>query len=254
MLLTKQFVFPCLDNMSIRCLKYIIAWSTLAIAIFTGLGLYFLIDELTELRKQNGVLENTLQQSYRPLGVLVNEDNRTQYLYIYYMPAIRNGKWSFSTQPKILNKGNGLLIYLGSLSCLMNKEIDFRNKLLSNEIDSINFDGMYSYSRRTPVFVDSSLGLKIVWENLDFEKEYFLYSLYLYEDQDGNLYDTERLDVMKFQDSIITKTTDSLTFTYPKLDTEKCYFKQLYHKYTLTEKNNLIKAIANKNHPLSEIL
>jgi hypothetical protein len=212
-------------------------------------ALLLVLSELKELRLQNGYLETTMRQTFRPLGVASYDTTGVQdRVFIRYNPAAKPGKFSFEYIPILTNRGKGVLSYLGSLHLISKEEIDFRRDFLQNKIDSIEFDRHYSYARRTPIQPDSKYYTTLICENLDFATRYYLYTLFLYEDQDGALYDTEHLDVLLFADK-------------PKIipgniipDLQGSYIKEKYHTYSGNDKSALIAAIKRYKHPLAEVI
>lgn len=227
----------------------VIAIATAGLFITSIAGLIFIRHELVELRRQNSYLERTMRQSYRPLGVVrYGEELKEGMVIVGYSKPTKPGRISLSGEPNIWNRGKGILIYLGSFSYLSKEEIDFRRAFLNNEVGSVRFDALYTHARRTPVLPESYFAAYFEWEDVDFEETYYLYVLFFYEDQDGNLYDTEHLVVLKFE----KKPKVLETALLPNL--EDTYIRDKYHHYSSKEKQALIMAIQRQSHPLAGVI
>jgi hypothetical protein len=224
------------------------------IAITGIVGLVLVMGQLIQLKNQNKTLERSLSQTYRPLGVARFSWEKPAMVILGYPPmeAKEKDKISFDFELKLKNKGKGLLSYLGSLSYLSQNEIAFRSELLNGEIDSVHFDGMYTYARESPVLPDEIFETYGGWKNIPFKKVYFLYVLFLYKDQDGNLFDTEHLNVLNFQDPISTEKGISAKFD--ATENNMSYMKETYNTYSMDEKLKLCNFLKAKNHNLSSFI
>jgi hypothetical protein len=224
------------------------------IAITGIVGLALVMRQLNQLKNQNKTLERSLSQTYRPLGVARFSWEKPDMFILTYPPmeAKEKDKISFGFVLKLKNKGKGLLTYLGSLSYLSQNEIDFRRKFLNSEIDSVHFDGMYTYARGSPVLPDEIFETYGEWKNIPFKKMYFSYVLFLYKDQDGNLFDTVHLDVLSFQDPISTEKGISAKFD--TTENNMSYMKETYNTYSTDEKLKLCNFLKAKNHNLSSFI
>jgi len=228
----------------------VIAGATVGIFVMAILGKNLVERELNELQSQNLILENTMRQVYRPIGVAnYLKDLEFQQIKVTYEPA-RPGKFSFRCRPLLFNKGKGILSYLGSFSYISKKQLNFRGAILAARLDTLVFDGMYSYARWTPILPDRYFEIGVgPFLNLDFQERYFLYTLFLYADQDGGLCDTERLDVLMFEGEPVN-TPEGLQ---PKL-AEGSYRTEKYHCYSLDEKQALLEMIDRFGHPLADVI
>jgi len=223
-------------------------------------GLILVVNELVEIRRQNNVLEMTTRQTYRPIGVAYSDPDNPKMGVIALSGKMDNiDRFTIEREYYIANYGQGLLSYIGQINYISKNEIDFRNALLKATIDSVHADRFYSEARRVPIFPEfrkniTDVTTKIKWENLRFENKYFIYVLFFYEDQDGNLYDTEHLESIPFTPA---KVVDGVV----KVDidtTRGVIIRETYHYYSIEDKDALITAIRNldepKNHPLADIL
>ncbi|MEW5925644.1 MAG: hypothetical protein AB1746_16805 [Candidatus Zixiibacteriota bacterium] len=190
-----------------------------------------------------------MKQSFRPLGVTsYTHESLSNSVFITYTAAKKPGKFDLIYRPYLFNRGKGVLSYIGSISYLSMEEISFRNQLLKGELDSIAFDALYSYARRTPIHPDGYHQVGIMMYDISIEEKYFLYTLFLYEDQDGTLYDTERLDVLLFEkepqilnNALLPKPSGSFS-------------KEKYSVYNDKERHNLVREIRKHNLPMAEVL
>ena len=225
------------------------ALAAVALTIISLVGLVLVVGELTELRRQNALLERTLKQTFRPLGVAgyFNDSIQTS-IVLEQLPGPKPGKWSFSCKPRLHNRGSGVLLYLGSFSFISKKECDFRAEFRAGRIDSVNYDGFYPYMRRTPVLPGGYYDTFIMWTNLEIEEQYFLYVIFPYEDQDGGLYDTQHLDVLRFN------PMPEQTPRGPIPQLSKFYSRETYHYYSADETVQLVEQIRRANPSFARII
>lgn len=229
----------------------VIAGATVGILVMAILGLDLVERELKELRRQNAALENTMRQAYRPLGVAnFSKDLESQGVNLVYRPA-KPGKLSFHSNLLLSNRGKGVLSYIGSFSYITKDTVSFRAEVLAARLDTLVFDRMYPYARWTPIQPDRYSEVNVgPFLNLDFEERYFVYTLFLYADQDGGLYDTERLDVLMFEGEPLS-TPEGLR---PKPESVRSYATEKYHFYSSDEKEGLLDMIDRFNHPLADVI
>jgi len=107
------------------------AIATIIMAVGGLIGLYYLIGEFGELRKSNEIALSTVRQSYRPPAIV-------RFTHHF----------DFRYAEQVVNKGLGVLIYLGYVSYLSKSEFDFRDYLLTNKLDSVSQDNAPAYARR----------------------------------------------------------------------------------------------------------
>jgi len=62
----------------------------------------------------------------------------------------------------------------------------------------LKFDSSFAYVRRTPLLKNDEFQVFIKHADFPFLKKYFSFTMFFYEDQDGNLYDTIHLEVLSF--------------------------------------------------------
>lgn len=251
-------VFPTLSNIW-KCLN---RNSNTIIAIGTILGLILVFFEFKEFRKQNNTqhkqikilneelkyLQAELRQAYRPLGIIYEKEiapgtpfniyKNEEYGYFYYEDSLF-----------LRNYGQGILSYIGAFFVCDSLETSLRNSLLNGSLDSVGVDTYYSYMRRItilPVFLDeeSKTKIKVSWAGIKPGKKYFHYLLIFYEDQDGNLYDTEYLAIITYDLKNERKIPHGIRATY--------------NYYAPDVRVKLVNAIKNlkspKDHPLAEII
>jgi hypothetical protein len=224
------------------------AWTaiaTIVMALGSVAALIFLRSEFVELREANEIAVSIGRQSYRPIGSVIFSHENPDLIVINYPKAKTADLFSFQCDQEIRNKGAGVLVYIGSLSYLSKSDLEFRKDFLNGKLNSVRVDDavladLYpytSYLRRIGLGPTDKLRIFISWENIPFSKQYFLYSLYLYEDQNGELYDTEHLDIFKFSEPHVK---DGQLKT--KLQ-EGSAFIEKYNYYSNEEKMKLINRL-----------
>lgn len=229
----------------------VLAFATLGLLATSIVGLILIRHELIELRRQNNYLERTMKQTYRPLGIVrYSQDLSDSTFNLSYIADAKPGKFSFKCNPILFNQGKGVLSFLGSLSFIASRQINFRDEFLEGHLDTVAFDRLKAYARRSPVMPDAVYKTTVRWDNLDFDTIYYLHILFLYEDQDGTLYDTEHLDIIEFQER--PRIIDSTLI--PKLKESGYYSREVYHYYTLEERTMLVQAIQKLGHPLADVI
>lgn len=224
------------------------AIATIAIAIGGLIGLCFVVGEFGELRRANEIALSTVRQSYRPLAVLKFTFKKPELVIVEYSDADSPDRFSFGYQEEIVNRGLGVLIYLGYISYLSKSDIDFRKSLLDGRIDSVVTDKLPNYVRRKPLMPADTLTIFTPWENVPFSRRYFAYSLHFYEDQNGELYDTEQLNLFPFAEPFVEKQR-----LRTKLE-EGSISRETYHYYSSAEKLKLLKNLRKLRSSIANIL
>jgi hypothetical protein len=232
----------------------VIAIATAILAATSIVGLVYIMSELAELRRQNSYLERTMRQSYRPLGVTryKQDDTTRTWILISYSRASKANKICIDGRPILRNVGDGMLYYIGTLSRRFSEEHDFRCELLKGEIDTVSIDGVPSWERREAIMPGSELSVLFHLDNLDHEVLCYLYTLFLYEDQDGNLYDTERLDVLHFEKDV--ELVDGVLRPRLVEGTGRGGSHEMHHDYTPHERQQLIAFFRDMDHDLARVL
>lgn len=225
------------------------------LVIIGAIGVFFILEELNEIKEQNKALlnqnltlERTLRQSYRPLGVARHSWEEKELMIVRYPSSDtkEKDKITFQIVNELKNQGKGLLSSLGFVYFLSNELINFRDKFLNGEIAGVNFDPLPTFARRTPLLPGETQITVAECENVPFERRYFLYILFLYEDQDGNLYDTEHLEVLPFLEPVSTEMG-----LEARLDkNEVTYRNETYNSYTNEDKQLLCKVLSSLQHEL----
>lgn len=220
------------------------AISNWALVLVGIIGFIFVLRQLNEFKKQNTTLESTFKQSYRPLGVARTSWDDPQLIIVRY-PDIKSkskDKFSFLHEFKFKNLGMGTLFLYGYVSYLSTENIDFRKELLSGTLTkAVQCDTFFQYGRRYPILINEPYTLPVEHPNVPFERQYFSYTMFLYEDQDGNLFDTVHLEVLNFKDPI--STPDGLNTEFD--DTKSPYMTESYKSYSLEEKQLICNSLKN---------
>lgn len=229
----------------------VMAVATVGILVTAIAGLCLVERELNELQRQNRALENTMRQTYRPLGAASYSKDLASRTVDLVPHGGKPGKLSFHYNLLLSNRGKGVLSYIGCFSHVANDTLSFRAQVLAALLDTVVFDYAYSYARWTPIQPDHYLEVHVgSFLNIDFEQHYFVYTLFLYADQDGELYDTERLDAITFEGEPLS-TPEGLR---PKPESVRSYSTEKYHFYTADEKQALLDMIDRFDHPLADVI
>ena len=216
----------------------ITALATVVVAV-TGVFGYFLLEhELKALQTQNLQMEKALLQTYRPLGTLRWESGEPGQMSCNASLGDTKDKLDISYNLKLHNSGAGVLIDIGSLRHYSQEAVDFRSDFLRGSIDSVILDGRYKYSRMDALLTGEENVVPLLFENLPFRDIYYFYSLHLYLDQDGNLYDTQHLDVWRFD-----VPTPSDSSSVPTISERGSTNNDVFHKYTPVERSQLLERL-----------
>ena len=124
------------------------AIATIIMAVGGLIGLYYLIGEFGELRKSNEIALSTVRQSYRPPAIVRFTHQHPDLAVVDYTDPTPMNHFDFRYAEQVVNKGLGVLIYLGYVSYLSKSEFDFRDYLLTNKLDSVSQDNAPAYARR----------------------------------------------------------------------------------------------------------
>ncbi|MGB7063497.1 MAG: hypothetical protein WBF13_14265 [Candidatus Zixiibacteriota bacterium] len=224
---------------------------TVALALIGLAGLYFLVGELKELHRQNSLIESRLTQTYRPIGFACCSPDELELVVVEILSTEEKlDKFSFQISYYLYNHGQGVLSYIGCFFMAYPEPVEFRTRLLNGDIDSVNVDSRYSFVRRETVlpYAQSSASrtsAPVRFLDVPYAEKYFAYTLFLYEDQEGNLYDTEHLNVLPFE-----KPKVEGELVVPKLDKKKpAPSRETYHCYLREERGKLVAAIRALRYP-----
>ncbi len=239
-------------NISWEAVSAIATWVA-AIGAITGL--VFLICELRESKKANQIAlkqseqtERVLRQTYRPFGVIRFRHEDPNFVKVFFAESSQPDLFSFGTEQEIKNVGQGVLMFLGFFSHLDTIDLDFRKTFLEGSISDISRDIAPNYARGQLLLQGETEKIFISWDDLAYIPKYYQYTIYLYKDQDGNLYDTEHTVIFSF-----AVLYDEKGKKRPKIKDDSAT-RALYHYYTEEEKRLLIKRLKGFNHPMAEVL
>lgn len=229
-----------------KIIKLFNEYSSSIIALATVIGLLLVIPQINEFNEQNELLKRTLVQSYRPIGFItqINKPN-THIRVIGLPPEGKKDKFTFTYNQSIINEGSGLLVNIGHLYYISKEKINFRKNFLNHEYDSteIKFDGRFDYSRRTTLLPKDTGHVVLRFDDISFEDEYNIYLLFFYEDQDGNLYDTENNLNLTFEPTTIENNRI-------KANLKTLFTNNFYNAYSISQALELIDLLKSYNHPL----
>jgi hypothetical protein len=159
------------------------------IAVWCGIALTLCFSIISFCNSQsiNKISRENLEQMFRPIGTIRHPG---EYIVLNYIPNPEK-QFSFCYSPFVVNTGNGVLKYLGNINYGSKYEFNFRKAFLNNKLQNIIVDKMHSYARSTSLQKNDSMFITLLFESDSFFTPVYLYSLAFYEDQNGNLYDTE---------------------------------------------------------------
>lgn len=231
------------NDFSANGLKTTVTWwkkieviAASVVAITAILGTIWLPTQIKILIEQNNLSEKTLRTANKPLGI-----PRTDSLYV--APGPVQGSFHISYLITLINGGNGILFDIGHLSYSSTRQIEFRREFLAGRIDSVIWDGRYHYARGKALMKNETNEHPVRFEKLPFRDTLYLYTLILYADFEGNLYDTEFMYVMRLKlpvpgESKFLPTIDEGTSL-------SCYF---LHGYDGASADQLVSVINAKGH------
>jgi hypothetical protein len=217
-----------------------------------AVGVDQVVDEIRLSRNSNRVLENSLKQTYRPLGevLLVVEAGGKSNL----RPYQANNFELFTGSFILKNRGSGPMFYIGSASYSSISPLPkFRSDLLNGKLVDFEIDGLPTVLRLGALHVGESHEINVHWTKVDQIYPMHFYSLFLYIDLEGNLYDTEHLGIAGFAES--RKDRNHVDGEEPK--TVFMDERQMYNSYNTEETDQIFKLFENykgEKHELLETL
>ena len=236
-------------------------WLKIIGTVITIFGFAIIIIQLIQFREQNETLQKqtellnkSLVQTYRPIGVILSSPPDNQSANYEYLkidgkidPKTLKGTANIVFKPFLINKGNGVLVYIGHLYYLSDEEYSFRDRLLNGLLNpqEVQFDWNYSRIRQETLLPDENprlISMRI--DNIEIRDKYYFYSLILYEDQDGNLYDTEHMLYFEPEKLI----DDKNKIVAGKI--QKVIHRDVYSSYNKEEKSILLDFIKKRGHPM----
>lgn len=227
----------------------ITAIATTVIAFTSVIGIVIIREQLQQIKEQTESSQLTVQQSFRPLGVVRYTHGEHNVRKMTVGIEERTDRFFFEYEIVLKNRGNGLLLNIGSFTFATNKEIRFRDSLLAGRIDTVIFDGMYSHLRHKPLLVDEENNRLILLRHLPFNKSLYVYTMFFYADLVGNLYDTEHLDVFKFDLPVPGEL-----LMIPEFKKEGSYPVDHYNVYNDEESKKLLQSIRKFDHPMVDAI
>jgi len=227
------------------------AISNAVMVIITLLGAILILVELNVMQEQNKYLNRTLMQSYRPIGVMkYKPKDFLKPITINRIPTKNENEISFVYERNLINRGQGLLVFVGHIYYLTYQQIDFRNIFINDGLN-ISFDTRYSYTRNEPLLPGDTIEIKTTFSNVRFKNSCFIYIISFYKDQDQNLYDTQNLTVIHFQTPVKYKSSQYIA----QMDSLKPgAISEDYHLYNNEERIKLIEQFQKLNHPMWKFL
>lgn len=229
--------------------EWVIAIATcflVATSLIAGLLVYC---QLGELRRQSSNMENTLKQSFRPVGI-VSYANETKPRMIIVSKGASQSHSSpvIKFDPMILNNGSGTMFYLGSITFASLTPVNFHDDFLSGSVEEVTYDRMPTTGRGFPILTGCSDSTGAILPQLYYDTLNHIHSLFLYADQSGSVYSTERADVLKFE----RLEPDSKGNFIPKL--RYASSRQVLRTYTHSKLQSLVRAIDRKNHDFAALI
>lgn|SRR5574341_265222 len=223
-------------------------WNALA-AIGSIIAAFYLKGELEELRRSNEIQVSAIRQTYRPLGLI--EFTKPGWAYVRKATGSTADRIKIGVDKFLINNGSGLMLYLGSFGYIGDSAIDLRKEFLNGKINSVISDEIQTDQRRVPLRVSDTLVVSLSSGDLPFKRKYYLNILYLYEDQNGDLYDTEHLDVLPFTEPKFEE--GRLEIHLEGFEKGLAITREQYHYYSQEEKEKLAKRLQEINSNLAKI-
>lgn len=227
---------------------------TAIIGVFATLvGLFFVYFQLEGLNvqieqsvKQTSLLSESIKESYRPLALITHKYDKNKFnISITYLESSKPDKFSFIQESKIVNQGKGILRFVGYVYYISTEPIDFRKKILEGNLEHVMVDGVDSLARDAIILPSESAEITPVFQDVSFEKNYYLYVIVFYKDMVGNLYDSLSLMRLYFVEPTINGAKLAT-----RLDPDKGFRTSTYHSYTEEEREILINLIQAKSPSL----
>ncbi|MHA2278240.1 MAG: hypothetical protein ACXAC2_20865, partial [Candidatus Kariarchaeaceae archaeon] len=218
-----NILLDIMKNQDYRFCRYILDKLPDYLIVIISIGaLYLVIKELKALtnqneqivvqnesiRKQTDLLEATVRQTYRPVAAVDPMKPTTLFRVTNMNQYMSNPEWqdfpdslkAIEVRINIFNYGKGPLIYHGPVSYVSDEFIDFRAKLLNDEIEdgALRFDAYRVDSREQFVLDNKSFKSEIFHPYFTPKSQQYFHFILLYSDVDGNLYDTYFSQFIKF--------------------------------------------------------
>jgi hypothetical protein len=217
----------------------------------TLIGVIVVICQLGQFAEQNKLLHTTLKQSFRPIGVFGIAHPLGDTVLLEGRSGSKPGKFDLRFDPLFKNAGEGPLVFLGYVSLVSPDKMDFRTKFLAEELDTFAFDNMDPFTRRLPVLPGESVGgLKIGWTELNYEDEYYIYGLFFYEDQEGNLFDSQLGYKIRLSGA---KAGASAGEIIPEIEPE-ARIHESFSEYSQADRLKLIRIFQRHGHNLANFI
>lgn len=225
------------------------AIATCVLALTGVIGTRYVVDELQEFRHQNELLQRTLNQSYRPLASISYTESEPGVYEMSLAPVVggRPDRYAFQAKLHIRNLGQGLMRHLGYIHYVDRDTIPFRDSYLSGPL-KVLYDGLSPLARGAPLPPGESVEAALRWSGIGPTDNLFSYVLIFYEDQVGNLYDTEHLLHLKFQEPEL-RESGLVPISVPGGG-----ISEEYHQYTKAERAALIKRLELDDHSLADAI
>ncbi|OGU54851.1 MAG: hypothetical protein A2V66_04585 [Ignavibacteria bacterium RBG_13_36_8] len=232
---------------------WVSAIATSIIALTSIVGVCFIVKELNDSQIQTELLSRTLMQSYRPLGIIQSsfKPNEQGLVILQYLfNKEKKDCFAIGYEPMIKNEGKGILSLLGYIALLSKDVIDFRHSFLDGEVKEVTFDRFGETDRRVTIPPGGTFGISVLFEDVFYETKYVMYILALYEDQDGNLYDTESMNILWLEKA--TVTVDGLRTKSDK--TKTGVHQEKYHCFSSIEKEKLLTQLRKLKNPIADVI
>jgi len=227
------------------------------IFIVAFLGIRYVVEELSLLRHQSVIAEDNIsllkkemKLAQRPMGLVISSyyENsfdlypKTKMFFNYAGQENEPDQFIIYTTPRFINYGKDALVYIGSIGYRSPDTINFRLRLFNNRIvkGDLKYGFIKNFLSRTTILPQRMIVENFKFYQMNYEKTYYFYYIYFYEDINGNLYDTEHVDIVSFTEK---------RFVNNKLDIKPEYYqeKNTYHSYSKEERRKL--TLFFKEHP-----
>ena len=233
-----------------KVMKNISRLSQLGLFITAIFGIIYVTQELSLLRKQSetaekniSLLKEEMKLSQKPVGLVRSsyyenpwEPNPAPLLYFQDFPQENEpDQFKIHVTPRFINAGKDALVLIGSIGYRSPKIINFRADLLSEKIDlgDLKYGFIKNFLSRTTILPGDFIIGKFKFYGINYKRTYYFYYIYFYEDINGNLYDTEHIDIVTFSKKKFVKNQSTI-------DLEGYQKKNTYYSYSENERKKLI--------------
>ncbi len=195
-------------------LSYSTQIATIIIAVTAYLGLSFIIEERNLMREQNKMLKSSLENQTMPRALFGSKNLTSERKFGIKVNKVENNKFELEMGTDVVNVGTGIMRVLGYIYFVDEKAQNFRKKLLDGNFDEIQIwqDGEKDWQRNSELLPSEHKSVKLIMNDLEQNKTYFVSVIYFYKDLHGKLYYTEYIFNLPLKDLKIEENQFKVEF------------------------------------------